>query len=168
MALTAASVIDQRHFRTVLGTYPTGVCIVTSAQEQVRFGMAVGSFTSISLDPALVGFFPDRSSTSWPRIEQTGRFCVNVLGADQVALCQRFASRVEDKFAGLEHGLSPGGLPVFAQALAWIECRIVDVRPIGDHLLVVGAVDALDVAGAGAPMVFYRGSYHTLADPTVT
>lgn len=156
---------DPRHFRTVLGNYPTGVCIVTSAQGDQRFGLVVGSFTSISLTPPLVGFFPDRASTSWPRIEETGRFCINVLGTGQTGLCERFASRSTDKFGSLEHGLSPGGLPVFHQALAWIECRIGQVLPLGDHLLVVGAVEALNATGEGSPMIFFRGRYCHLAAP---
>ncbi|WP_295634486.1 flavin reductase family protein, partial [Novosphingobium sp.] len=74
--------IDNRRFRDVLGTYPTGVCVVTAVDaEQQRHALVIGSFASISLDPPLVGFFPDKKSSTWPLIAATGRFCVNVLGA---------------------------------------------------------------------------------------
>jgi flavin reductase (DIM6/NTAB) family NADH-FMN oxidoreductase RutF len=153
--------IDPRHFRTVLGAYPTGVCVITSVDAQgARTGLVVGSFTSISLDPPLVGFFPDKRSSSWPRIAATGRFCVNVLGADQLDLCRHFASRADDKFAELAHGHSPSGLPLLDNALAWIDCSIERVDDVGDHFLVVGAVEAMDARMEGTPLLFFRGQYH--------
>lgn len=156
--------IDPRHFRNVLGVWPTGVCVITSVDaEGQRHGLVVGSFTSISLDPPLVGFFPDKRSSTWPRIAQVGRFCVNVLGADQLSLCQRFAARSDDKFADLAHGTTPSGQPLLDDAIAWIDCRVERVEDIGDHLLVVGAVDSLDRREEGNPLLFFRGQYHDLA-----
>lgn len=153
--------IDPVQFRSVLGTYPTGVCVITSVDEHgQRSGLVVGSFTSISLDPPLVGFFPDKRSSTWPRIAATGRFCVNVLGASQIDLCNRFASKADDKFAELAHGHSPSGLPLLDDAIAWIDCTIERVEDIGDHWLVVGAVEALDRREEGTPLLFFRGRYH--------
>lgn len=165
------ALIDPKHFRDVMGSYPTGVCVVTAQGEQgERWGLAVGSFTSISLDPTLVGFLPDKRSRSWERMAETGRFCVNVLGADQLATCQRFASRHEDKFEGISHGTSPGGLPLLDDVLAWIECDIARTVELGDHLLVVGAVRAMQRMTGDSPLIFYRGGYHMLAgiDGTLT
>lgn len=156
--------IDPKHFRDVLGSYPTGVCVITSQTEAgERWGLAVGTFSSISLDPPLVGFMPDKRSQSWARIGDTGRFCVNVLGIDQLEACRRFASRHDDKFAGISHGVSPAGLPILDGALAWIECGIERVVELGDHLLVVGAVQAMDRRSDGSPLIFYRGGYHQLS-----
>ena len=156
--------IDPRRFRDVLGTYPTGVCVVTATDDAgLRHALVVGSFSSISLDPPLVGFFPDKKSSSWPLIAQTGRFCVNVLGSDQLALCQRFASRGQDKFGELAHGASPAGLPLLDDAIAWLDCTLDRVVEIGDHWLVVGAVEALDRREDGTPLLFFRGAYHDLA-----
>ena len=127
----------------------------------------VCQFSSISLDPPLVGFFPALSSTSWPKIEETGRFCVNVLGSEQLEICKRFAmSKAKDKFEGMMHSHSPGGLPVIDNAVAWIECDIEGVQTIGDHLLVVGRVTALDKSENGNPLIFFRGGYHNLAELT--
>src|SRR3546814_10485148 len=87
-------------FRKILGHYPTGVCAITAMSDTgIPSAMVVGSFTSVSLDPPLVAFLPDKSSTSWPKIEASGRFCVNVLGDNQEALCRVLASKAEDKFA---------------------------------------------------------------------
>src|SRR3954469_1109241 len=89
---------DQRWFRQVLGQYPTGVCVVTATlPDGSNAGFVVGSFTSVSLDPPLVAFFPDKGSTSWPKIRSAGSFCVNILGADHEDVCRRFASRAPDK-----------------------------------------------------------------------
>ena len=157
--------IDNRRFRDVLGTYPTGVCVVTAIDaEQRRHAMVIGSFSSISLDPPLVGFFPDKKSSTWPLIAATGRFCVNVLGADQLVLCQRFAARGQDKFGELAHGTSPAGLPLLDDAIAWLDCTLERVVEIGDHWLVVGAVEALSKREAGTPLLFFRGQYRDLAE----
>lgn len=159
MSEIISSEIDPRTFRDVLGCYPTGVSVITSVHQDVRLGLVVGSFTSISLDPPLVGFFPGKGSRSWPMIEQSGRFCVNVLGGHQIDLCKHFASKVEDKFANVSHGESPSGLPVIDQAVAWIDCRIKDVQEIGDHYLVVGAVESMSRSEIHQPLVFLRGGY---------
>lgn len=146
-----------------MGSYPTGVCVITSASSQgERWGLAVGSFTSISLDPALVGFLPDKRSKSWRAIERTGQFCVNILAADQREDCRRFAARDADKFDGISHGHSPAGLPLLDNVLAWIECGIERVVDLGDHVLVVGAVRAMERAREGQPLLFFRGGYHSL------
>jgi flavin reductase (DIM6/NTAB) family NADH-FMN oxidoreductase RutF len=158
-----AMMIDNRRFRDVLGTYPTGVCVVTAIDaEGQRHALVVGSFASISLDPPLVGFFPDKKSSTWPLIAATGRFCVNVLGADQLALCQRFAARGQDKFGELAHSASPAGLPLLDDAIAWLDCTLERVVEIGDHWLAVGAVEALDRRDDGNPLLFFRGGYHDL------
>ncbi len=155
--------VDPRHFRNVLGSYPTGVSVITSVSAGgERWGLAVGTFTAISLDPPLVGFMPDKRSTSWAQIEKTGTFCVNILSAAQLEMCQRCASRGGDKFEGMSHGHSPGGLPLLDDVLAWIECGIERVIELGDHVLVVGAVRAMERADDGTPLLFYRGGYHTL------
>lgn len=162
MSASTTAMIDPASFRKVLGAYPTGVCVITSVKGDVRFGLAVGSFTSISLDPPLVGFFPGKTSTSWQSIAETGRFCVNVLGTDQLDICRRFASKSENKFADLSHGYSPAGLPLIDGALAWIDCRVESVIEIGDHYLVVGAVDDLSCNDIGDPLIFQRGQYHNV------
>ena len=82
---------DGAKFRQVLGHFPTGVTVVTATNDGVPVGLAVGSFASVSLDPPLVAFFPDKSSSSWPKIELAGSFCVNILAEDQEDVCRRFA-----------------------------------------------------------------------------
>jgi 3-hydroxy-9,10-secoandrosta-1,3,5(10)-triene-9,17-dione monooxygenase reductase component len=151
---------DSRTFRRVLGHYPTGVCVITATQADGKpVGMAVGSFSSVSLDPPLVAFFPDRSSTSWPKIEAAGRFCVNILAEHQERLCQAFASKAEDKFAGISHRLSARGAPILDDVVAWIDCDLHAVHEAGDHFIVLGEVHALDVERPHKPLLFFQGGY---------
>lgn len=150
-------------FRTVLGHYPTGVCAITAmSPEGVPTAMIVGSFTSVSLDPPLVGFFPDKQSSSWSAISICDGFCVNVLGAFQEDLCRQLASKDPRKFEGIAHSLSPRGAPLIDGALAWIDCSMHSVSEAGDHLLVLGAVDSFDIAAQGDPLLFHKGGYRSL------
>ncbi|MEO7383978.1 MAG: flavin reductase family protein, partial [Novosphingobium sp.] len=117
-------IIDPAAFRQVLGNYPTGVTVITAiGAGGVPVGMVVGTFTSVSLDPPLVGFLPDKRSTSWPQIEASGHFCVNVLARDQLELCGKLAKSGQDKFAGVDYTISRHGLPVLAGTMVSIECR---------------------------------------------
>lgn len=156
--------VDSQQFRRVLGHYPTGVCLITAmSEEHGPLGMIVGSFSSVSLDPPLVGFFPDCSSTSWPKVQETGRFCVNVLAANQQEMCRDFAMRKEDKFANISYRLSPQGLPVVDDAVAWIECDLHAVHDAGDHFLVLGEVLSLDIGQPRSPLLFFQGGYGQFA-----
>lgn len=153
--------IDSATFRTVLGHYPTGVCVVTAmASDGQPVGMSIGSFTSVSLDPPLVAFFPNRRSTTWQRIHEAGRFCVNVLGDHQEAISRRFAAPAADKFAGLTHRTSALGSPILDGVVAWIDCRLHATHEAGDHVIVVGEVAALETTEQSAdPLLFHRGGY---------
>lgn len=103
---------DARKFCRILSHYPTGVCAITAMAGDGRpVGLIVGSFTSVSLDPPLVGFFLDKSSSTWPQIEAAGRFCVNVLGDCQQAVCSSLAAKGADKFAEVNYSLSALGSP---------------------------------------------------------
>lgn len=150
---------DSAQFRQVLGHFPTGVTVITAAPPGGPVGLAVGSFASVSLDPPLVAFFPDRTSSSWPQIETTGSFCVNILAEDQEDVCRRFASKSDDKFAGLGWRPAGSGSPLLDGVLAWIDCDIASVTEAGDHYCVMGRVRDLAVGQDGGPLLFFRGGY---------
>jgi 3-hydroxy-9,10-secoandrosta-1,3,5(10)-triene-9,17-dione monooxygenase reductase component len=153
-------IIDSQRFRSVLACYPTGVCIVTSLEPSgAPTGMAVGSFTSVSLDPPLVAFLPERRSTTWAHIKGAGRFCVNVLSERQAALSRVFGSRVPNKFDSVDYRLSPSGMPLLEGAVAWIDCELDAVHAAGDHDIVIGRVSTLQVESADPPLLFHRGTY---------
>lgn len=152
--------LDPGHYRRVLGQYPTGVSVITAiAPDGSPVGMTVGTFTSVSLDPPLVAFLPMKGSRAFATIVEAGRFAVNVLAGDQVALCRRFASRGGDKFDSVAWRPSPLGSPVLLDAPAWIDCELESVFELGDHAMVVGRVSELDVERSVAPLMYFQGGY---------
>ncbi|WP_406353022.1 flavin reductase family protein [Streptomyces sp. NBC_00658] len=166
--------VDQTEFRRVLGNFATGVTVVTAPAADAApgegegggsgtgpAGFACQSFSSLSLDPPLVCFMVGRTSSTWPRIARAGVFCVNVLGAHQGELCRGFAVRGGDKFAGVVYDATPvTGSPRLADATAWIDCTIHAVHTGGDHLIVVGRVEALGTGDdEAAPLLFHRGRF---------
>lgn len=151
---------DSASFRTVLGHFLSGVTVVTAMGAEHPVGMAVGSFSSLSLDPPLVLFCPGKTASAWGAIEASGAFCVNMLAADQEPLSRVFSSKVEDRFAGLAWSRSPyTGSPIIGGGLAWIDCTIDSIHEGGDHFIVVGAVRGLGVGSEAGPLAYYRGGY---------
>ena len=157
---------DSTEFRRVLGHFPTGVTVVTATDGGSPVGLAIGSFGSVSLDPPLVMFCPGRTSNSWPAIERSGSFCVNVLGDDQTALSSLFAGTEPDKFAGVTWSTRATGSPVIDGCVAWIDCTIDTVHEAGDHWIVLGRVADLGVARPEAgPLIFFKGGYDRVMSP---
>jgi flavin reductase (DIM6/NTAB) family NADH-FMN oxidoreductase RutF len=157
---TQARQIDGTRFREVLGSYPTGVAIVTGRDEDgLPVGMVVGTFTAVSLDPPLIAYLPMKTSRTFARLSASSTFCVNILAADQEAACQHFASPVEDKFAGLAWHPSPAGNPVLDGVVAWIECDYASVTETGDHYIVLGGVLDMQLERDTAPLLFFQRGY---------
>ena len=156
---------DATRYREVLGHLPTGVTVITANAADGPVAMSANSVTSVSLEPPLILFCPAKSSTTWPAIRDSGRFCVNIFGAHHEAASRRFSARGVDRFAGVAWHPRPSG-PALDDAVAWIECTIDAIHEAGDHLIVVGAVDELGTReGANAPLVFFRGRYGSFAEP---
>jgi flavin reductase (DIM6/NTAB) family NADH-FMN oxidoreductase RutF len=161
-----APAIDPKQFRTVLGHFPTGVTIVTGIGDGgAPHGFTIGSFTSVSLDPPLVGFLPMTNSTTWAAIAPSGRFCVNVLSRAQADLCWKFAKtgNEDSRFDDVVWTPGPTGSPTIERAVAWIDCEVQQVYEMGDHYFVLGRVVALDADadhdGVGPhPLLFFKGT----------
>ncbi len=150
---------DAARFRQVLGHFPTGVTVITGMAGDIPAGFTIGSFTSVSLDPPLVGFLPQTTSDTWAAIAPSGRFCVNVLGADQAAECWKFAKKgAIDCFDDLVWHVGIGGSPILDDAIAWMECSVEVIYEVGDHFFVVGRVIEMSHAETDPqPLLFYRG-----------
>ena len=156
--------IDPRDLRDVLGYYPTGVVVITAiADDGDPVAMTVGTFTSVSLDPPLVGFLPAQSSKSFERLRTSKSFCVNVLGADQEVLCRAFAASVDDKFTGVDWQPAPSGSPIVTGTVTWIDCSFEDTIPVGDHYLVTGRVKALGTPRQELPLLYFERGYGRFA-----
>lgn len=150
--------IDPARFRRVLSHLPTGVSVVTADTPAGPTGMAANSVASVSLDPPMILFCPAKSSTTWPAVRASGRFCVNVLAGHHVELTRAFAAKDVDRFAGVEHRPSMAG-PVLAEAVAWIACAIDAEHDAGDHTIVVARVLALEASVDVEPLVFFQGRF---------
>jgi 3-hydroxy-9,10-secoandrosta-1,3,5(10)-triene-9,17-dione monooxygenase reductase component len=149
---------EQAEFRAVLGHFASGVVVVTALHHAGPTGFTCQSFFSLSLDPPLVALAPGKSSTTWPRVADTGTFCANILSSEQETLARGFANSGTDKFAGVGWSPGPSGVPRLHGALAWIDCTIETAHDAGDHHLVIGRVLALE-SGSGRPLLFYRGGF---------
>ncbi len=155
--------IDSGVFRNVLGHFATGVTAVTAVNSGEPVGMAIGSFTSVSLDPPLVAFLPGKELGSWQEIRESGSFCVNVMSQDQMEVCGVMASRSDDKFANVDWSPGPSGSPIITGSMAYIDCEIAAIHDGGDHDIVVGRVIKLEVLESKDPLLFFQGNYGTFS-----
>lgn len=145
----------------VLRFHAAGVVVVTARAAAGPVGFTATSFTSVSLEPPLVSFYLALDSRTLPGLREADGFAVHVLGADQVDLAARFASREGDRFAPPSHWYpGPDGVPLLEGVPAVLVCRSHEARRIGDHLLTVGeVVDARCDGKEVLPLVYHRRSY---------
>lgn len=151
--------VTPQRMREILGHFCTGLTIITATTENGPVGFTCQSFSSLSLEPALVAFNPARSSSTWPTIRATGRFCINILPEEHRELSGKFARSGTDKFSGVTHTTSPLGNPILDSALAWIDCELHEEYDGGDHTIVIGKVKAMNARGEAEPLLFFKGSY---------
>lgn len=152
--------VDARLFRKAMATFPTGVTIVTTIDRQgVPAGLTVNTFSSLSLDPPMVLFCLDRAAGSRTALEEAGGFAVNILSEEQAALSQRFATRRDDRWQGIDWHKGPTGWPVFAESCAVIECQTADIWPGGDHLIFTGLIKHLVLHETRKPLLYHEGDY---------
>ena len=153
---------EGRRFREALGRFATGVTVVTADGPQGPVGITVNSFTSVSLEPALVLWCAATASRRWPAFREAPAWAVHVLGAEQIDLCLRFTRRGEG-FAGLPEARNRDGVPVLPAAAARFDWRAHACHEGGDHAILVGEVARVTIAGpADAPLVFAAGRFGTL------
>jgi len=151
------------HFRRVLGRVPTPVAVIASVcTDGEPIGVAVGSFSSVSLDPPLVGFYIAETSTTWPLLASTGGFCANILSTHQEEVSRLFATQGANKFGGTNWRPGPLGRPVLEGVAAWLDCEIIATHPAGDHIGVLGRIITMDL-GDDDPLVFVGGRYGRVA-----
>jgi flavin reductase (DIM6/NTAB) family NADH-FMN oxidoreductase RutF len=153
------SPIDPRDFRNALGTFATGVTIITAVGADGKpVGLTCNSFASVSLNPPLVLWSLVIYSQSMSAFQNASHFAVNVLGASQQALATKFAKSTEDKFAGVEWQPGLGGAPLLTDSVANFQCRSADRYYGGDHVIFLGAVEAY-AYNRDEPLLFARGGF---------
>jgi flavin reductase (DIM6/NTAB) family NADH-FMN oxidoreductase RutF len=161
--------IDARAFRDALGLYASGITIITGRDEQGPIGFTCQSFYSVSTSPPLISFSVMKTSTTYPRIRQTGTFAVNVLSSHQQDMSDQFARKGTDKWAGIRWGSTRAGNPVLEDTLMWLDCEIWAEHDAGDHLIVLGRVTEMRPTDGHAlePLLYFKGRYRGL-DPDET
>ncbi|MFF4777044.1 flavin reductase family protein [Microtetraspora fusca] len=142
--------------RRVLRRHAAGVTVVTVPGPA---GFTATSFTSVSLRPALVSFYLGRTASTAGAVQRAGRFAVHLLGTADAALAARFAASGADRFEGAAYETRADGLPVLSAAPAWLIARVVSRRPVGDHILVVGELEAGAVREEAVPLVHHDGAF---------
>lgn len=143
-------------FKQIMGSYPTGVTIVTTADSFGNpCGLTVNSFASVSLDPLLVLWCLDRRSTSLEVFQNSEGFAVHILAAEQEELCWTFAGKDTDRFSKAEWFLSNNNLPIISGSFSVLECKKVQQIEAGDHLIFVGEIIKIEKQDK-EPMLYFR------------
>jgi flavin reductase (DIM6/NTAB) family NADH-FMN oxidoreductase RutF len=156
---------DARDFRTALGSFPTGVCLITAlAPDGRRVGLTANSFSSVSLEPPMVLWSLARTASSAPAFRDAEYFAINVLAAGDEEISSAFARSGEDKFSKYAHRFGSGlaRIPVLLGAVASFECHSRQRYYGGDHIILIGVVERYLHTG-GVPLVFSRGRYASLS-----
>ncbi len=165
-SLSGNSNIDARQFRGALGSYASGITVIGSMLDDRLVGFTCQSFYSVSMEPPLISFSVMVTSSSWPLIRQSGKFSVNVLSREQELISTNFGRSNIDRWSGVDWVSTSRGNPVIKGALTWLDCEIYDVHRAGDHDIVVGLVNEIapqEIDPIQAPLLYYRGSYMTVA-----
>lgn len=150
---------DHRLLRRTFGQFATGVTVITTrTADGCNVGLTANSFNSLSLEPALVLWSLGVTQGSLPAFESSSHFAINILSAAQLELSQRFASAVEDRFAGVDYVQDGLAAPLIKGCTAWLICRRREQIRMGDHLLFIGEVESLGVTDE-APLLFHDGRY---------
>ena len=158
---------DPEQFREVFGRFATGVAVITSSGPTGAGGMTANAICSLSLNPLLALVCFENQARTLPIVRESGRFAVNILGADQSHLAGVFASKLPEaeKLDGVDHRIAHG-VPIIEATLAWAVCELRELIAGGDHTIAIGQVLALGL-GDGEPLLWYRGRYHHGLGPGV-
>lgn len=159
---SAAPSVDAAHFRHVVGHLASGVTIVTAEAEGKRHGMTASSVTSLSMDPPMMLACINNAVPTAEAVSMSGRYVVNVLGEAQGELARQFATASRDKFRGVALHTGTLGLPLLSDALAHIECEVVETVVGGTHAIFLGRVVSA-TAGGGQPLTYFRGGFGRFA-----
>ena len=153
-------------FRSALGSFATGVTVVTTASDGNGYGMTVNAFSSVSLDPPLILVCAISGTTGSEEIDRNRVFAVNILAVDQEPLSRYFSSRDRprgrDAFRDVDHHIGVSGSPLLDGVVAYLDCRLAESYTVGDHEVFIGEVVDLHVDRELEPLLFFAGGYRLL------
>ncbi len=157
------AVIDPKHFRNALGSFPTGVTVVTTLDANGnKVGMTANSFNSVSLEPMLVLWSIAKNANAFDAFNGSKHFAIHILNEQQQQVSNQFATKGIDRFEGIDYHSGLGNIPVLNDYCAVFECEIEHRYDGGDHVILVGRVQDFDQKEI-SPLVFHAGRYTQLA-----
>jgi flavin reductase (DIM6/NTAB) family NADH-FMN oxidoreductase RutF len=160
---------DGREFRNALGSFPTGVTVITVEDEKNEYGvrgLTANAISSVSLDPPIVLICVDHKSTTLPVIKEKGHYSINFLKQEQVGYSKFFAKQKLDEALDITFKKSEEGIPYIEDALTNLNCEVIETVEMGDHTVFFGEVKSLNV-NEGEPLLFFKGKYSELAPQLV-
>ncbi|WP_037682851.1 flavin reductase family protein [Streptomyces cellulosae] len=163
MIRASDSQFDGVLLRQAFGCFPSGVTAFCGMVDGAPEGMAASSFTSVSMDPALVSVCVANSSSTWPRLAGASRLGLSVLAGEHGAVARSLASKNGRRFDTVDWVATDSGAVFVHGATLWLECSIYEIVEAGDHAIVLLKIEALDMYPDVPPMVFHRSSFHELA-----
>jgi flavin reductase (DIM6/NTAB) family NADH-FMN oxidoreductase RutF/DNA-binding GntR family transcriptional regulator len=157
-AAPTAPAFDSTVFRQVIGNFMSGVVVITTSHDGTHQGMTVSAISSLSLEPPMLIVCLNTSTRTQDAVSRSGRFAVNILAEHQGHLAEHFARPGADKFAGVSFRLGRTGVPVLADALAVVECRVAEAVTGGTHRVFLAEVVHAE-AREGSPLAYFRGKF---------
>jgi flavin reductase (DIM6/NTAB) family NADH-FMN oxidoreductase RutF len=162
MALGEAA-LTPNSLQDAFGHFPTGVVAIAAEVDGVRIGLAASTFVPVSLDPPLVSFCVQNTSTTWPKLSECPHLGISVLGERHDGAARALAARTGDRFAGLTTVTSARGALFIEGTSVWVESSIEQSIAAGDHSLVILRVTDMSIHPEVAPMVFHRSLFRGLS-----
>ena len=151
----------EQDFKNGLSRWASGVSVVTTVEQGMYYGLTVSSFSSVSLDPPLVLVCIDNGSRLMSMVRSSGVFCVSILGRDQEAASNYFASRGREPMTQITEvatTMNSDGVPIIDGSMAVLSCDLHEAVPAGDHALCIGRVKQVEL-GEGTPLLYYARAY---------
>jgi flavin reductase (DIM6/NTAB) family NADH-FMN oxidoreductase RutF len=162
-ALPAETGVSEEDFRLALSRFATGVAVVTTRNGKGdTFAKTINAFTSVSLDPPLILFCLGKSASNYATFAEADAFAINFLSADQQALSDRFAREAEDHFRDLQTSRLMTESPILPGCLGALDCTTETRHEVGDHLIIIGRVCAVDVSADRQPLIYFGSRYGEL------
>lgn len=164
--MTVIDTTESLDLRTAFAKFPTGVAAICAVVDGIPRGLVASSFTvGVSMDPPLVSFAVQNTSTTWPLLRRAQRIGVSILSAEQQLICRGLASRNPDKFDDISYEKTAGGAISIPESSLWLECSIFAEHPAGDHEVVIFKVESAEIQSQQSPIVFHESAFKEL-NPT--
>lgn len=160
--MNSSNKLTPTSLREAFGHFPSGVVAIAAEVAGIRHGLAASTFVPVSLDPPLVSFCVQNTSTTWPKLKDLPMLGISVLGESHDDAARTLAAKTGDRFAGLETVSSDSGAVFIKGTALWLESAVEQVIPAGDHVIVVLRVTEVTVDAEVAPIVFHRSAFRRL------